>query len=471
MKAKILIVDNNAEFRKSLTLRLERDGYHVIPAASPQEAIERLSDNPDLVLLDVRLTDESASDRSGIDLLPSLRAQMPDLPIVVMTAYDEEKIAVEAMEKGATRFIRKPPSLVKFNQVIRDALEPLKFKREVLELKQEVFRPVEFIGDSPKILEIKRKCDFVAQKRQVTVLILGKTGTGKEVVARYIHSIGARKDGPFRKIIISTFSEQILESELFGHEKGAFTGATQRRIGHIEKADGGILFLDEIGNISLAIQAKLLDFLENKRFCRMGGTDEIEVDVQLIAATNRDLEQAFRDGEFREDLFHRLNEYPIFLPPLAERQEDIPKLAYHFLDLVRNEGITGVKGISKDVMQLLERYPWPGNVRELQKIIKRASIDAELNGHNKITPEDLPMNIRSTRLTSPKNIEVMIPEEGIDIKFELAKIELQYIEKAIEMTKGNKTQAFKLLGLNNREALYRHINSILYKYPNLSEII
>jgi DNA-binding NtrC family response regulator len=373
------------------------------------------------------------------------------------------------MKLGAADFIQKTRMDIReYRKAIQNVLERTRLEKKVSVLEEDLHRlePWEIVGDDPKILEIKRLVDMIAKDGQTTVLIRGKTGTGKELVARAIHERGIRKKEPFVPVAISALSPTVVESELFGHEKSAFTGADRRKIGYIEKADGGVLFLDEIGELNPEIQIKLLRFLDNKTFSRMGSTDEIEVDLQLLAATNKDLEKAVEEGDFRADLYYRLKTIQIFLPTLAERIEDISKLAYHFLSFFRAQGRTKIEKISDSAMQLLKRYDWPGNVRELKNCIERAIIFAERNGHSQITPEDLPYDIQSSP-SVPTDLPVQLSQEGINITEELAKVELAYIEKALKMVDGKKTEAWKLLNYNDRFAMRRRIEIIADKFPHL----
>lgn len=462
----LLIVDDNAEYLDSLARVLRRE-FSIITATTVEEAQAGLKRAPQLILLDVRLKDDDPANKDGLELLKLIKGEMPEVPVVMMTAYGDIDIAVEAMKLGATDFIQKGKvNLSEFRKSIENALERSRLERKVAQLEEELQRiqPWELVGDDPKILEVKKQIQAVAQDSHVTVLVRGATGTGKELVARAIHSRGPRSRAPFVVVAVSSLARGIIESELFGHEKGAFTGADKRRIGYIEKADGGVLFLDEIGDLDKDVQVKLLRFLENKTFCRLGGTEEITVDVQLVAATNRDLEAAVRSGEFREDLYYRLKVVEIVLPPLIERKGDIPKLASHFLQLLRLQGRTRVERISDEAMKLLIDYPWPGNVRELKYCIERATIFAT---HNEILPEDLPMEIRNPYSERHILPDVEIPEDGIDIGERLAYLELKYIERALELA-GKKTEAWKMLGYNDRFAMRRRVRAILRKYPDIA---
>jgi len=465
-KYKILIVDDDTEYLKSLTKVLERD-FFVVTASSFEEARSALLSRPDLVLLDIRLDEADSNNREGIEILRFIKQENPTTPVVMITAYGDIDTAVETMKLGADDFIQKARvDIRELRKVIQNVLRRSRLERKVLILEEDLHRiePWEIIGDDPNILEVKRLIDMIAKDGQVTVLICGETGTGKGLVARAIHKRGIRRECPFVSVHISALSPTIVESELFGHERGAFTGANRGKMGYFEKADGGVLFLDEIGELDLGIQLKLLHFLDNKTFCRVGGTNEIKVDLQIIAATNRDLERAVKEGSFRADLYHRLKTVQISLPTLVERAEDIPKLVYHFLSFFRTQG-KKIEKISDTAMQLLRQHNWPGNVRELRNCIERAIIFAEYSGRDQITPEDLPYELQARSPIPAKTLAIELPEKGIDLVEELARVELAYIEKALKTTDGKKTEAWKVLGYNDRFAMRRRVEIIANKFP------
>ena len=468
-KRKILIVDDDAEYLKSLTSILKRD-FFIIAASSPKDARNLLLSSPDLALLDIRLDESDLNNREGIEILKFVKNEIPTVPVVMMTAFGDIDLAVEAMRLGAADFIQKAKiDIREFRKVIENALDKSKLERKVSLLEEDLhhLEPWTIIGDDPKILELKKAINAVAQDGQVTVLICGDTGTGKELVARAIHRTGIRQKEPFVPLAISALSPTTVESELFGHEKGSFTGANSRKIGYIEKASGGILFLDEIGELNQELQIKLLRFMDNKIFNRMGSTDEITVDLQLIAATNKNLKKAVENSSFRADLYYRLKASQIFLPTLAERVEDISKLANHFLDLFRSQGRTQIEKISDSAMQLLKQYSWPGNVRELKNCIERAIIFAGCKGHNLIALDDLPHEIQPSSYINTQPGTTGIPEGGIDVAQELAKTELNYIEQALRNVDGKKTEAWKLLKYNDRFAIRRRIEILTERYPHL----
>ena len=465
----ILIVDDDASYLKSLTNALKRD-FSVMTASALEEAKDLLGSGIRLILLDIRLNDADPSNQDGIVLLKLVKAEWPDIPVVLMTAYGDIDIAVEAMKLGAADFVQKTKVDVReFKKTIRNVLEKSKLQKKVIELEEKLHKlePWDIVGNTPEILEMKRLIDIIAKDGQTTILIRGETGTGKELVARAIHARGVRKDGPFVPVSISSLRKTLVESELFGHEKGAFTGADKRKIGYIEKADRGVLFLDEIGELDHEIQLKLLRFLDNKTFSRIGSTEEITVNLQLLTATNKNLEEAVDAGSFRKDLYYRLKTLQISLPSLAERVEDIPELAYHFLSLFKDQGRTAIKEIPDQVISLFKCYHWPGNVRELKSFIERAIIYADYHGHSQIMPDDLPYELRTKDLGDQLPLSLNISQDGISIEEELAKLELAFIEKALSKTEGMKANAGSLLGYNNRFTMRRRVENIIDKFPHL----
>lgn len=471
-EGKILIVDDDMDYLAALKRALNRD-FETFVASSSAETGKLDLNRFDLLMLDIRLNNEDVQNTEGIDLLKAVKTERPHLPVIMMTAYGDIDIAVETMKLGASDFIQKGRVHVReFKKIITKSLERAGLERKVAFLEQELnkYEPREIIGQDLEIDRIRKMIDIVAEDAHVSVLIRGETGTGKELVARGIHSRGIRSDAPFVAVSISSFGKNVVESELFGHQRGAFTGAVETKIGYIEKADGGVLFLDEIGDLDLDIQLKLLRFLENKSFSRMGSTQEIKVDLQLVAATNKDLEEAIINGEFRKDLFYRLNTVQIRLPTLSERAGDIPGLAVHFVDVFKSQGRTKVNGISDSALSLLQGYHWPGNVRELRSSIERAVIFASFHGHSVIMPEDLPLEVRAQTPDEKISLNMEIPAEGVDIDEVLSKVELRYIEQALELSGGRKTEAWKLLGYNDRFALRRRIQSILNRFPHLRDV-
>jgi DNA-binding NtrC family response regulator len=452
---KVLVVDDEQAICWAFTQLLTPHGYTVLVAASAEEGLEiaaRVA--PDLVLLDVRLPG-----MSGLDALPKFKAINADLPIVVMTAHGTMDTAIEAIKRGAYNYLIKPIHNDDALHHIRTALERRNLSREVAQLRRELngLHSLEgLIGKSPIMQEVYKKIGAVAGSSS-SVLITGESGTGKELVAKAIHSYSDRGKGPFIAVNCASMPEPLLESELYGHVKGAFTGAIRDKAGKAEVADGGTLFLDEIGEMPLSIQAKLLRFIEEKRFERVGSTEPVEVDVRILAATNRDVRVQIRKQLFREDLYYRLNVVSIDLPPLRERKDDIPLLVARFLS--RDDKPCE---ISRDAMKLLEQYDWPGNVRELKNALEHAMIVAR---SKTITPEHLPEHIlQSLRGEDPgqgPGLEDLIrarthraldkaegQEEGNAYAEINADIEKVIIETALKRAAGNQVKASKWLGIH-----------------------
>jgi DNA-binding NtrC family response regulator len=465
-KLKVLVVDDSDEFREALGEALEED-FEVDLAASAKEAERKLDGGVGLVLLDVRLRDETAN-REGLRILESIKQNQPDLPVVMMTNYGDIDIAVEAMRLGASDFVEKSRVDVReFRKVIENAIKQSRLERRVATLEDDLRRlePWDLIGDDHKIQELRRIIDMVAQDGYCTVLVRGETGTGKELVARAVHSRGWRSPAPF--VVVPTLPNELIESGLFGHVKGAFTNALDSHQGFVEKAQGGVLFFDEVGELPPEMQVKLLRFLESRTFARLGSTKELSVDIQIVAATNRDLEKAIKQGQFRDDLYFRLKAMEVRIPPLRERADDIALLSDHLLFKLRREGRTNLAGISPPALKLLSRYLFPGNVRELENVIGRSMIFANNNGHTLIEPSDLPLDFQQLSEDPTRPVLERLDEEGINLDAELARVELAYIQEALELTEGKKTEAWRLLGLNDRFALRRRVKRIGGAYPHL----
>ena len=468
--SKILIVDDDKEYLESLKRVLHGD-FEIFTASSMGEVRELNLNRFDLVMLDIRLNHEDMQNTEGIDLLKAIKVERPYLPVMMMTAYGDVDIAVETMKLGASDFVQKGRvDIREFTKIITKTLERagLEKKVEFLERELNKYEPGEIIGEDPEINRIRNMIDIVAEDAHVSVLIRGETGTGKELVARAIYSRGRRKEQPFIPVSLSSLNKQTIGSDLFGHEKGAFTDAKEKRIGLIEEANRGILFLDEIGDLDSDIQSKLLRVLEEREFTRLGGNKPLRVDIQLIAATNKDLEKAVTDGTFRKDLYFRLKGVEIPLPPLAMHKDDIPSLASHFLSLLRKQGRTDISEIVDEAMAALKSYSWPGNVRELKQAVERAALFADHDNHKKIIPSDLPYEIHTGKTEAIERYDAQIPEFGVNLGEKLAKLELAYIREALKKCGGKKTNAWKLLGYNDRFALRRRMDSIKKKYPHLS---
>ncbi|WP_088186463.1 sigma-54 dependent transcriptional regulator [Desulfosporosinus sp. FKA] len=438
---RILVADDEVNMRWVLERALVKAGYDVETAEDGQLAIDRaLSERPDLVLVDLKMPKVD-----GLNVLRTLKDHYPDLLIVMMTAHGSTETAVEAMKAGAHDYLMKPFEIDELLITLEKALEVESLREQVDYLKGEV-QPNrwQLVGNSDKMQTLKLLVERVAPT-PATVLIQGESGTGKELVAHAIHTLSARADGPFIRVNCAALTETLLESELFGHEKGAFTGAHSRRTGRFELADGGTLFLDEIGELSFNVQAKLLRVLQERTFERVGGEKTIQVDVRIIAATNRDLLREAQEGRFREDLYYRLNVFPIFVPPLRDRHEDISLLVDHFLEKLSAYGQK--KALGPGVLAQLMAYTWPGNVRELENVIERMVI---ISPGAVIGLDGVPTFNTSNQLE--KSLDPFIlPPGGISLE----EIEKSFIRQAMEQTDGNQSQAAKKLGLSRYAFLYR----------------
>ncbi|MEN3000605.1 MAG: sigma-54 dependent transcriptional regulator [Armatimonadota bacterium] len=390
MNATVLIVDDEENIRRVLSIALKKDGYHTLTASGGHQALKLLEETT----CDVMVSDVVMPDMNGLELLRRARERHPDLIVVMMTAYGTIPAAVEAMRLGAVDFLTKPLDMEVLRKVIRNALRDRERAPAAPGARKRGTprKTTEFIGNSPAIREVLQIVERVADTR-TTVLITGESGTGKELIARMLHEKSSRANGPFVAVSCAAIPETLLEVELFGATKGAYTGAETDRIGKFEAANGGTLFLDEIGDIPPLIQVKLLRVLQEREIERLGSNKPIPVDVRLVAATNRDLEQAVQAGSFRADLFYRLQVVHIHLPPLRERPEDIPLLVEHFIRKYAEENRRAMQTVSQEAMEILKHYPWPGNVRELENTIESAVVLAPPDATT-LLPEHLPPQLR-----------------------------------------------------------------------------
>jgi DNA-binding NtrC family response regulator len=440
---RILIIDDEASLRTALFRALDRKGYQVITSASAREA-ETISQSDkalDLAIVDLRLPDGD-----GIELMGKLRDLHPNIQVIILTGHASIETAVEATRKGAFHFVTKPCNLEEITTVVDRALSHSALTRENQQLRTALHSKYQFdniIGQSEAITQVLGLIERVAQSDS-TVLIMGESGTGKELVAKALHYNSLRAQEPFIPINCGAIPAELLESELFGHVKGAFTGAIANRTGRFELADDGTLFLDEIGDMSPALQVKILRVLQERCFEPVGGTKTISANVRVIAATNVDLEEAVSEGRFREDLYYRLNVIPIRIPPLRERKTDIPLLLHHFMEMFNRARGRRLQGVSPEALDMLVNYAWPGNIRELENLVERLSI---LKGTGIVDVIDLPEKYRKPRFESnPDKID--IPDQGVDFNTAVDNYENALIMRALEKTGWNRNQAALLLRLN-----------------------
>jgi len=439
--AHLLVVDDDPVTIDLLKEVLSKEGYDVSAALSGEEAIAQGKDR----LFDIVITDVRMGEKDGMDVLRFFRKNTPEATVIMITAFGSIETAIEAIREGAYDYISKPFKLEEITFTVRRALEQRRLIQENKYYRQELLDKYQFknvIGRTPQMFQVYKTIAKVADTRS-TVLLCGERGTGKELIARSIHYNSQRNNRTFVPVDCASLVETLIESELFGHVRGAFTGASTAKRGLFEEADGGTLFLDEVGNLSLPVQSKLLRFLQEHEIKRVGGTESIKVDVRIIAATNQPLEPLVKSGKFREDLFDRLNVVMITLPPLRERKEDIPSLASHFLQKFSEENHKNISHLSPEALEILTRYSWPGNVRELEHTVERAVI---FSVHPMILPEDLPKKMFE-EIGGP---EILIPEKLVSLR----ELEKKYVLKVLQETGGNKKKASEILGID-RATLYR----------------
>jgi len=435
----ILIVDDEEFLRDQLQRILGEEGYAVRGVETGRQALEAVDrEGVDLVLLDLNLPD-----LHGIEVLRELKVRDPDLLVIVVTGYGSVESAVESLKLGAYDYIKKPFKADAIKLIVRLSLETQRLRRRVRVLQERELGPGQaVVAESPAMAEILRQARDLARHPDTTVLITGESGTGKEVVARLIHGLSARASGPFLEINCASIPGPILESELFGHEPGAFTDARKAKEGLLQAADRGTVFLDEVGDMDLSLQAKLLRFLETRKIRRLGGVREVEVDVRVVAATNQDLQGGIDARTFREDLFYRLNVFPVHIPPLRERREDVLPLAQHFLDHFARKFHKGLAEISSEARGRLAAYAWPGNAREVRNLMERMAITCRGPA---LRAEDLPEEVRDGGRALAGHWA--LPPEGCDLEALEVGLARGLIGQALERTTGNISQAAKLLGL------------------------
>lgn len=449
-KAKILVVDDEKLLRWSLQQNLSKEGYAVITAEKGMEGLELFAaEQPDITLLDVHLPDIS-----GINVLEGIKRENRDAIIIMVTAFGDIQTAVKTIKIGAYDFVEKPFNMDKLKILIGKALETVSLRKEVSQFRSQLSKQYGYSNIVGRSEEMVKVCDLIrkiSRSDATTILLQGESGSGKDLIAKVIHYESGRVDRPFMDINCTALPENLIESELFGYEKGAFTDAKQMKKGLFELADGGTIFLDEIADMKLSTQAKLLKVIENKTFKRVGGVKDITVDLRIVAATNKNLSEEVKNEHFREDLYYRLKIIPVRLPALRERRDDIPVLAKHFIDEFNMEFKKDVKGISKETAKAFQEYHWPGNVRELRNVIERAMI---LENEAYILPEHLPLEL----LTDPTPVRdtlgsatITLPPGGLDIE----EVEKELIRQALEHVKWNQTKAARLLNLTRDALRYR----------------
>jgi two-component system response regulator PilR (NtrC family) len=447
-QARVLVVDDERSMRELLHIVLRREGYEVVLAESGTAAVAALERQRfDLLISDIKMPD-----MTGVDVLRAAKGIDPDIVAMMITAFASTETAIEAMRLGACDYLNKPFDVDELKIKVREKLESRVLREENVLLKRALGARHEFasiIGRSEPMLAVFSLIETIARTNS-TVLITGESGTGKELVARAIHFHSLRRERPFVALNCAALPDTLLESELFGHMRGAFTGADSNKKGLIEMAEHGTVFLDEIGDVSPSVQVKLLRVLQERRFRRLGGLEEIEADIRVIAATNKDLIRLVGEGSFREDLYYRINVIPVHLPPLRERAEDIPLLAEHFLAKYRAQMDKPVRALSGEAVECLRAYDWPGNIRELENVIERA---VALEQAPVILPESLPANVRNG-VTRPALAHAALPDGGFDLEEHVQDIERTFIAEALRKAGGVQVKAAEMLGMSFRSFRY-----------------
>ena len=447
---KILIIDDEEFIRENVDRILRDEGYQVIGAADGRSALElAASEEVDLALLDLNLGQEN-----GINVLKSLKEIDPDLLVIVVTGYGSVETAVESLKLGAFHYMKKPFKADALRVIVKLALQTNSLKREVRAIRKgelQFIEKVPMVGVSSALKDILRQAREVARHTEATVLITGESGTGKELIAKTIHHLSERREAPFIEINCASIPVNLLESELFGHEKGAFTDATVRKPGLFEMANHGTIFLDEVGEMEPAMQAKLLRLLESRSVRRVGGTKSIAVDVRVIAATNRNLKEAIQQGDFREDLFYRLNVFPIHIPPLRERREDVPALVKFFLELYSRRYSRDFNDVAPEALNLLAAYSWPGNIRELKNSIERICI---MHNNPLLLPQHLPEEISNHAKTRTKRVHGSADLES-GLEEAVCRFERELILAALESSGNNVLQAANILKIPRGTLRYK----------------
>ncbi len=445
-KATVLIVDDEKNTREGMELALVASNYKILSATNAQEALNVLKKES----VDVMLTDLMMDGMDGLELMRRAKASNPDMAVIMLTAYGTVETAVAAMKVGALDSLTTPVHLDKLDILVARALNTLRMEKENTELKKQLHTKYGFesiVGHSKKMQDIFRRIQQVNSSK-ATVLIEGESGTGKELIAKAIHFSGPKREQPFVAVHCASLAEGVLESELFGHEKGAFTGAVERKMGRFELANNGTLFLDEVSEMSPATQVKLLRVLQEREFERVGGSKTVKVDVRIITATNKDLKEQVREGRFREDLFYRLNVVTIDIPALRERIEDLPPLVDAFVKEFSLENNKIVEGVSPEVLKAFHSYSWPGNVRELRNTIETMVV---LTRNRTLQLEDIPTDLLSGQGTAPRSKQ--------PIAMNVHEAEKSLIERALETARNNKSKAAEILGMSRR-TLHRKLKSM-----------